>query len=807
METKKVFCILLGVFLALSIVTPYSVNAVTVTNTVNPDSGVVHVKIVSNVTTVMSFSPALPGTFNLCSFADVSTLLAVGNVWQDNKTGFTLSMASAINFSIQSAYLNPTVYITNFSMNLEASSFYNNGLFVHSFITTIEYDLSGVVSATSSKIQINAKWRYVTPGGNIKVSGVTVNPAYTLGVNLSFFDVPLEEWNVTTENNVTKFSYVAPNYVTTEHTESLGFNINTTHIMDPTQTIEVQGTGYEASGNDITKQISSGSFLDALPIPNTMRNEKFFELEREMETEDTRTRVTWTVETEVTSITGTLPPKSGNWIINNATVVEDSTLIINGSIVINEAGALVLRNSKIYMNLSSDGEYWIEVYGNLTVLGSLITAYKTKNNYYIRVFREAKLRIEGSEISYAGYGEGGISGLWINTKNATIRNTTLQFNFKGIYLHGATNTIIANNTIQNNQYGVYLYYSTGNVLTNNTMQNNTRGVYFWYSTGNVLTNNIIQNNQYGVYLYYSTGNVLTNNIIQNNTRGVYFWGSTENILTNNIMQNNSDDGVYLYYSTGNVLTNNTIQNNTRGVYFWYSTENVLTNNTIQNNQYGVYLYYSTGNKIFFNNFINNTYHIGDFSNNQWFTDSEITYNYRGNICSSKMGNYWSGYLGGDPDGDGIGNDTYGGDTYPLMDPTWNYKIHDSDNDGLNDMLEQVYGTDPNLQDTDGDELPDGWEVSNGLNATWPGDAPQDPDNDGLTNLEEYQYGTDPNLQDTDGDELPDGWEVLAGTDPLNPNSYPRGDEVCNEYLVSAFIIAGMLTAVAELILLLKKKYF
>ena len=272
MTAKKTFCVLLSIFLVFAVVLPYSVNAVTVTSTVNPDSSVVHVKIVSNVTTVISFSPAPPGSFNLSSIADISTLLAVGNVWEDNKTGFTVSMASAINFSIQSAYLNPTVYITNFSMNLEASSSYDSGVFIHSFITTIEYDLSGVVSITSNKIQINAKWRYVTPGGNIKVSGVTINPAYTLGVNLSFFDAPLEDWNVTTENNVTKFSYVAPNYEFTEHIDNPIFDINSTHIMDPTETIEVQGTGYEASGNDITKQTSSGSFLDALPVPDILKN-------------------------------------------------------------------------------------------------------------------------------------------------------------------------------------------------------------------------------------------------------------------------------------------------------------------------------------------------------------------------------------------------------------------------------------------------------------------------------------------------------------------------------------------------------
>ncbi len=49
----------------------------------------------------------------------------------------------------------------------------------------------------------------------------------------------------------------------------------------------------------------------------------------------------------------------------------------------------------------------------------------------------------------------------------------------------------------------------------------------------------------------------------------------------------------------------------------------------------------------------------------------------------------------------------------------------------------------------------------------PTDANLDPDNDGLTNLQEYQNGTDPHNQDTDNDGMPDGWEVTYG---LNPNA-------------------------------------
>jgi hypothetical protein len=70
-------------------------------------------------------------------------------------------------------------------------------------------------------------------------------------------------------------------------------------------------------------------------------------------------------------------------------------------------------------------------------------------------------------------------------------------------------------------------------------------------------------------------------------------------------------------------------------------------------------------------------------------------------------------------------------------------------------------------DNDGDTLPDGYELLNGLDR-FRADADQDPDGDGLPNLTELERGTDPLDRDTDDDGEADGSEVAGNRNPLEP---------------------------------------
>lgn len=120
----------------------------------------------------------------------------------------------------------------------------------------------------------------------------------------------------------------------------------------------------------------------------------------------------------------------------------------------------------------------------------------------------------------------------------------------------------------------------------------------------------------------------------------------------------------------------------------------------------------------------------------------------------------------DSDQDGI-------DDFYEVEHNMNYFLDDADldydDDGLTNIDEYKHGTNINDPDTDGDSLPDGWEIKYGYHANGTrNDRYNDKtsDDDGLSAEEEFKAGTNPHMADTDGDEIPDKWEVDNKLNPL-----------------------------------------
>ncbi len=128
----------------------------------------------------------------------------------------------------------------------------------------------------------------------------------------------------------------------------------------------------------------------------------------------------------------------------------------------------------------------------------------------------------------------------------------------------------------------------------------------------------------------------------------------------------------------------------------------------------------------------------------------------------------------DYDGDGLVN------SLEYLNGTF-IDVEDTDSDNLSDYFEVYYGLNPLdpsdvSLDSDGDGMPDWWELGNSLQR-YVADADVDTDADGLSNVEEFFWQTDPNSIDTDIDGWSDAFEVTQNFDPNSADSRPRDNDL------------------------------
>jgi parallel beta-helix repeat protein len=270
------------------------------------------------------------------------------------------------------------------------------------------------------------------------------------------------------------------------------------------------------------------------------------------------------------------------------------------------------------------------------------------------------VRLEGLKITNSG-GSAEDAGVKILSSGNWIRGNLLSNSSHGIYLQGSSGNVIEENTALRNDVGISLSNSSANrIIGNNASLNSFGGIFLGESKDNHLEGNrAVANSWVGILLSNSSNNTLLDNLAQGNfNQGAWLLRSHDNLLRSNVVANNPVFGLLLTESSNNTLIEGQYFGNLDGISLDLSANNTIQSNNISHNVFGIYLDRSAGNRIFQNEFLDNEDSVYAWASfNLWTSPGPLSYEYRGSIFWSYLGNFWSDYSPQESYG-GVGGSPY-----------------------------------------------------------------------------------------------------------------------------------------------------
>lgn len=247
-----------------------------------------------------------------------------------------------------------------------------------------------------------------------------------------------------------------------------------------------------------------------------------------------------------------------------------------------------------------------------------------------------------------------------DSPRCVIETNVIEYCLFGINLRSSPDSVISRNKVTGKKLeimrrgdGIRLYACNGCVITDNAMAD-SRDFIIWFSSSTKIERNYVTRSRYGLHYMESHENIFNDNRFENNQVAAAIMYSKKIQLRGNTFSFSrgvSAYGLLLKDCSDIAIEQNWFLDNTRGIFFDNCPDTVdgfcnVIRNAVAYNDVGISMQPHTRRVTFRDNaFMNN------------LTQVEV----EGSRISDQNtweGNYWSGFVGYDMDGDGISEIEY-----------------------------------------------------------------------------------------------------------------------------------------------------
>lgn len=262
----------------------------------------------------------------------------------------------------------------------------------------------------------------------------------------------------------------------------------------------------------------------------------------------------------------TPPPPAGDWVVNDTTAVSDTSIILNGNLIVQSAGLLTLTNVDLTVNCNYPGQFRIDVQqgGELHLVGCNLSSANASRGYLFWTASTSLLEIRGSRVSGAGTAasaDGSTNGILVRTASALISGSDFTGNFEALHIRDCALTV-SDCTFSKNEAGIAASNCSLTVTGCLFEDGNASGLSLYNGSDATISGcRFLRNFRYGIYVNHSIAAASGNSF-------------EENYI-----------GFHAEYSNGSRLTGCSFQSEKyTGVRFWQCPDGTVSGCTINDSK-------------------------------------------------------------------------------------------------------------------------------------------------------------------------------------------------------------------------------